>query len=169
MRKRVGRNHRRSKTKQDDLELAQEARLHLSGLKFNPDAECSVTMLPFCGVIWEDENFEDALSLPWLAKQQIIALLATRSRIWGKIPLDRHERQFWRYCRREFPQCPVFKRIKATPKILHNLQSAVEGQAAFFEGWEVEGEDEETGAQHFVRHPKDIPDESLPPKPPEAD
>ena len=93
-----------------------------------------------------------------VAKHEVIALFGSRIKKWLGQSLSKEEQDLWDQCLAEFPECPIFKRMEATPEIKNDLKECAGGTMAFFEsfgeGTEVDVEEGEYGLLELTRHPK---------------
>jgi hypothetical protein len=138
------------------LVFLSEARAYITSLRFDPDAKRSTCFMPFCGLYWQDENFEDVFRLPLQAKRQIVMIFAIRSQFFAGRRLMREDRQLWNAFMREFPHCPIALRSKRTSEMKELMQGAWQVHDDVFSGWdtEVEAQDDGTQVVRRVRHPK---------------
>ena len=162
MRKRSTRTTRQTaKPEQRDacLDFSPEARAYITSLRFDPDAKMSTCFMPFCGLYWQDENFEDVLSLPWQAKRQMVMIFAIRSQLFAGRRLMREDRQLWNAFMREFPHCPIALRSERTPEMKELMQGAWQVHDEVCSDWdtEIEAQDDGTKVTRRVRHPKPPP------------
>jgi hypothetical protein len=162
MRKRLTRTTRQTaKQEQGDacLVFSPEARAYITSLRFDPDAKRSTCFMPFCGLYWQDENFEDVLSLPWQAKRQMVMIFAIRSQLFAGRRLMRGDRQLWKAFMREFPHCPIALRSERTPEMKELMQGAWQVHDEVCSDWdtEIEVQDDGTKVARRVRHPKPPP------------
>jgi hypothetical protein len=140
------------------MKLNASTRRFLKALKHDPSSRGSFMYIPFSGPYWEDEGAKDLHPLTRVAKHEVIALFGSRIKKWLGQSLSKEEQDLWDQCLAEFPECPIFKRMEATPEIMNDLKECAGGTMAFFEsfgeGTEVDVEEGEYGLLELTRHPK---------------
>ena len=142
------------------MKLNASTRRFLKALKHDPSSRGSFMYIPFSGPYWEDEGAKDLHPLTRVAKHEVIALFGSRIKKWLGQSLSKEEQDLWDQCLAEFPECPIFKRMEATPEIMNDLKECAGGTLAFFEsfgeGTEVDVEEGEYGLLELTRHPKPL-------------
>jgi hypothetical protein len=96
----------------------------LSALRYRPDAEWAVNILPFGSVYWRDE-------MPALADlfnehdmMIVMKMFGIRLSLWDGEVLDDQERQLWESVRNQVPDWALFKRLSLSDEQITARQEA---------------------------------------------
>lgn len=83
----------------------------LSALRYHPDAEWAVNILPFGSIYWKDEM--PALADLFNEHDMLIVMkmFGIRLRLWDGEVLDAQERQLWDSVKDQVPDWALFKRL----------------------------------------------------------
>ncbi len=88
-------------------------------------------MLPFAGIVWEDEfpAFRETITVPEKDREQMFRLFALRVDLWRGKPLSQEDRTFWEELRTQVPEWALFQRLKVSADELA-AQGQVEQEVA---------------------------------------
>jgi hypothetical protein len=87
----------------------------LAALRYQPDAEWEVNILPFGSIFWKDEMPAMADLFDRLDDMAVInAMFGIRLKIWDGVALDAQDQQLWDAVKRQVPQWALFERLRLT-------------------------------------------------------
>jgi hypothetical protein len=125
-------------------------------LKYNSEAEIVSCLLPLGSIFWSDElpplrflAFTDAID-----RDAVMRLFAMRINYWNTGKMGTEDRSLWDAAQSQFPEWPLFRRLKLTPaqRIAH--EEAQKELESFFDemgtlGDEVTLSENENGFTSF--------------------
>jgi hypothetical protein len=83
----------------------------LSTLRYRPDAESAVNILPFGSIYWKDEMPAIADLLNEDDMKVVMKMFGMRLKIWDGGALDPGEQQLWESVKSQVPDWALFKRL----------------------------------------------------------
>ncbi len=91
--------------------LSERMVVILSALRYRPDAEWGVNILPFGSVYWKDEmpEMRDMLDIQDMTTVQ--RMFGIRLQLWDNEVLNAEDRQLWDAVKCQVPDWALFKRL----------------------------------------------------------
>jgi hypothetical protein len=93
--------------------LSKETVAQLSTLKYRPDAERKVSILPLGSIYWDDElpPPKKLVALPEADRKSVLRAFAIRFKLWDHQPLSDEDRTFWQRLHLLAPDWAIFRRL----------------------------------------------------------
>jgi len=96
--------------------LSQEATEKIRSLTFNPEAEVFSCLLPLASIYWSDEVPDpDHLFFTFAEgadRDYVLKLFAIRINYWNDGKLSDRDQSFWEQAQTQFPDWPIFQRLR---------------------------------------------------------
>jgi hypothetical protein len=113
--------------------LTEGALGYFRSLKYDPNAERRLSIMPLGGIFWVDEipDFRALSGLARADRDAIHRLFAIRFKLWDGEELEDDDRAYWDAVCAEVPGCPVIHRVDLSPDD-RKAQAAVEKETLAF-------------------------------------
>ncbi len=133
------------------MNLSQEAAEKIQALSFKPDAEVLSCLLPLASIYWADELPDPDRLFSTFAegadRNYVAQLFAIRINYWNDGKLSDEEQSFWGEAQTQFPNWPIFQRLRLKEEDRNRHESIQNEALNFFIGL-AEGADEFSVAQN---------------------